>query len=259
MVALQRGLSQSIPQGPVGIDWSHPLADGMTSCALVRGRTTFWDHARGLLVYNVSNNELNRAVMSATPIGPALTASVDVSYEPGWPVMDSNPIIPIAACSIMVVAWSRSAHAGDYLGKSPSADGDRAMFAATRFDFGPIANSPSYTAAPALLPAYMLATAGPAGNRVYRNGVLVGSAGTATSRTFAANEQPRIGNAFNYGTFNGFISTAYIWRRQLDPGEAAWIAAEPYAFLSQGVHRRIFLMGSGVTASPFRPQVLVIG
>lgn len=243
---LHRGLAQTVPQGPVTIDGGHPLAQGLTSCALLRGRQYFWDYARGLLVFNTSNFFGGRAVQAETPLGPATTSSADGGFEPTWPVMDSNPIGPLAMMTVQVGAFSKSTHSGDYVGlKDSPADGKRFAFSTTGFDFGAVADRVSYSGAPAFLPVHMAASGGPAGNKAYRNGVLLGSAGSATSRTLTASEQVRIGSCAFGGTFNGYISYVFIWNRQLSAPEIKWAAAEPYAFLVQGVHRRIFLMGQG--------------
>lgn len=77
------------------------------------------------------------------------------------------------------------------------------------------------------------------------------SSGYAGGSSFTSSAATLLGGA-------GTVALAYagFWRnRALSPGEAAWLAAEPYALMQTPV-RRFAKRGSSVT---FRPQVMVIG
>jgi hypothetical protein len=249
MVALlRRNLGQQPPTGPVSVDWGHPLAQGLQSAWVM-------SEGAGLTLIDAAGGNDARVTGTA-------------SWHPrGWGGGAQQAVprrrIMLAMTRLSVVAqFTRTGtNAGSHLiGHHPdwwlreSLSGGVLNFLVNNGDGGV-----ATTSTPGLgKPAQVAGVYDGSGLRISFDGRLEGSAAYSTATgTGGALELGGYWNSASH-RYPALYHAFYLYPHHvLTQDRVAWLAAEPYAMLTQGPMRSVFWVGSGATAAPFRPQVIL--
>lgn len=220
--------------GRVEIDWGHPLANGLNSCWVMnQGGTNLLDLVRwqnnasinktattsfkpgvsGLGLRTTDDASAGTQITISPTIASGTTWSWDGLLQPMATTRAFTGIISSTARGILYLETSLTITFYDVL----QMDNNTAVTVNTPHHYGMI---------------YQPGGAGMAFTQIdwYLDGKADGSGvigRTSTSTSFSAMNGDG-GLAF---AFDGFVFFQRLWSRALKPGEFAWLAAEPYAFL----------------------------
>lgn len=255
MANLVRSRSWGLVRPPLGatIDWGHPLAQGLRFAAL-------YDSSRGL----AGPDLVTGYAPSTTPAAYGYPASgrhfpgvrFDGATTAGWNYGQLAGTNLTGQISIMAIASSTGTHWQDVsnpvlisrdsntAGRGYTLDvANNGGNASWRFyNSGGGAGTLQATMTPDKLQHVIATDNTTTESNFYVDGFLIHNAGTtgAPSSTTANLRVGRRDYAAFEGYWWGYISMAAIWDRVLSKQEAAWLYAEPYAFLQAPAPRFAF-------------------
>lgn len=265
MVALlRRNLAMMAPNGPVTVDWGHPLAHGLINLFLPNnpqprnlavghhpewGGPPYW-------TWTATN-----VAFTAGPLGiGCYAAGFDGTLLPSTPYQWTNQNPHRFSCAWLGVvqefpssfpyitaAVPESNEGGStgnafYFGNRTTLEADRKK-AAMRHNTVSIMDAVD---TPEMQPTMLVSAHSTAAINFWNNGRYVGAA--------AGSNYPNVSIGFGGTSTRGVKGWHYglwTWARTLTGSEAAWLAAEPYAMLTQATRRSTFIFNS-VALAAFR-------
>lgn len=243
MVALLRRAPQQMPAGGE-IDRGHPLAQGLAwfvrplnrNPANLAGQQTPWTFdPTGVATWS------DAAGPYASPVGPSYYQIPGTTGPLQFYVGDITvPAVHTVAWYGAVAAFSTHATYITQLGSNRGFPNTSYL----NFGTGVVGNQTKATfqcgdnahsvngsiSCPTHTPLSIVGVAAPEASKLYVNGV---ADGTATANTITATGLGFGTSLPAYGDRTGNVWHGYhaVWHRALTPGDVAWLAAEPYAFL----------------------------
>lgn len=252
------------------VDWGHPLAEGLLSCWLL-------NEGYGSILQDIAGAQ-DATLNTGSPIWQPTAGGMAPTTTAGQYFAVRNPSVygvPVATGMTICLVASVNASVGTQNGFQARAVGGSTL---PILGLSSTYNSINFITWGSVLdqlvldPApdhndqgrseQILATTNGAitSKKMYYNGVFaIGSTPLTNTIAGAGFATAGIGGNATDGAFVGRQSPVYVWRRELSAADAAWLAAEPYAFIIPPGPSisRFFLAGSAAPAAGgagFRPD-----
>ncbi len=230
-----------------GIDWGHPLAQGLIGCWIINEgqwklfdlvsrmpsstspetSDSGWQWASGPRGITVRKTTFSG--IAGVQLVPATFLPTQGPFSAALRYRKLDTTNRNSGCFGADTGGASGKRCGTHL---PYSDGN------VYWDFG--TNRLSYAPASVADNSWVFTT-GPSGMGIYRNGVLEASNGTNGTRTAnSSSEYFRLGTHSGEGTDIAEWNYCYVYARQLTASEALWLHEEPYAFLLPATSRRWF-------------------
>lgn len=240
--------------GSVRINRAHPLVNGLVNCWLFNeGGGNPVDLASGLA--NLSITDLTNTKWAAGPAGIGIQATINAGTTRGITI---SPTISTTSIFTWDGLLAPSANFSDNFGTIFSQSGSTGLWMRGTPSGGFTGRMEWYGASGTI---FSNANATLDGKVHHHCLTATGTSATATwyfdgsfdtSGTVTTPGITGVDSMFNdpsSDTYDGLCFFQRLWNRALSAQEVAWLAAEPYAFLSPKVVRRYFIpaVGGGIT------------